>query len=499
MKLLRLHIVRLLLMALIVLPAVTSCYNYDQEENVVYSDASANYINITISVSAGESTITRAYPAGGEYSDEVVEKGREIENKINENKVNNIMLIFYQDEAGINTSSEDAEVVFVKKYDVHPVTDADNLPDSHEHKSTEPASVKTNEILYTTGNQRLNETSLEVGETYKVLVVANADVAVAVGDKIMAVRDKLTANAYTGTGAGIDATDFVMTSETDATVSLTSPTVDTSTGENRFIFYFNCIHIERLAARIDYCTKGATLNTTYQGYKYNLGSTDNDGFYVITKVTPFNLYSDQEYLFKRVRSNWTDATPAITYLGDESTTNYVVDPKTANKDNSNTNQPVYLSSIAEDMSNGYTQVMSSLSDGQTFTADDGYNNVIIAYPKENTLMPGSYLKTYATGIAFEAKYYANPDATPITRVYYHYLRHQGELIENGSYQARQWNELSADESISSHNPIVPMNYGIVRNNIYRVSIEGFNTVEGTIKIKIEEKHWRHVDNPTIYI
>ena len=216
-------------------------------------------------------------------------------------------------------------------------------------------------------------------------------------------------------------------------------------------------------------------------------------------MTPFNLYNDQEYLFKRVRSNWTGATPAIYYLGDESTTNYVVDPKTANKDNSNTNQPVYLSPIAEEMSNSYTQAMSSLSDGQAFTAADGYNSVIIAYPKENTLMPGSHLKKYATGIAFEAKYYANPDATPITRVYYHYLRHQGELTENGSYQARQWNELNADESISSHNPIVPMNYGIVRNNIYRVSIEGFNTVEGTIKIKIEEKHWRHVDNPTIYI
>ena len=494
----RLHFVRLLLIALTVLPAVTSCYDYDQEENVTYSDASANYINITISVSAGESPVTRAYPAGGEYGDEKIEKGREIENKINENKVNNIMLIFYQGEAGINTSSENAEVVFVKKYDVHPVTDADNLPDSHEHKSTEPASVETNEILYTTGNQRLNETSLEVGKTYKVLVVANANMNVSVGDKVMAIRDKLTACAYTGTGAGIDATDFVMTSETDATVSLTSPTVDTSTGENRFIFYFNCIHIERLAARIDYCTKGATYSETYSGFKYNLGSTDNDGFYVITKVTPFNLYNDQEFFFKRVRNNWTDATPVITYLGDESTTNYVIDPKTVSKDNGET-VINYLSPIAENMNNDYTQTMSSLSDGQTFTDTDDNNIVIIGYPKENTLMPSSHLKKYATGIAFETKYYANPDATPITRVYYHYLRHQGELAVNGSYQARQWNELSADESISSHNPIVPMNYGIVRNNIYRVSIEGFSTVEGTIKIKIEEKKWRHVDNPAIYI
>ena len=44
-----------------------------------------------------------------------------------------------------------------------------------------------------------------------------------------------------------------------------------------------------------------------------------------------------------------------------------------------------------------------------------------------------------------------------------------------------------------------MNFGIVRNNIYRVSIEGMDAQEGTIKIKIEEKHWRHVDNPVIYI
>ena len=44
-----------------------------------------------------------------------------------------------------------------------------------------------------------------------------------------------------------------------------------------------------------------------------------------------------------------------------------------------------------------------------------------------------------------------------------------------------------------------MNYGIVRNNIYRVTIEQINVVLGTIKIKLEEKHWRHVDNPTIYI
>jgi hypothetical protein len=44
-----------------------------------------------------------------------------------------------------------------------------------------------------------------------------------------------------------------------------------------------------------------------------------------------------------------------------------------------------------------------------------------------------------------------------------------------------------------------MNHGIVRNNIYRVSIESFSAVEGTITLKVEEEKWRHVDNPPIYI
>jgi hypothetical protein len=491
MKGLRLHIVWLL-MALTVLPAVTSCYNYD-EEDVSYSDASANYINVTISVSASDNAFTRA-PQGGEYGDGT-EKGFE-----REYEVRNITLIFYQngtDGNGINTTSDDAVVKCVKSYVVRPMTGSD-LPTAHNHKTGEPETAQGQEVLYTTGNQKLDDPLLQLGETYRLLVVANASVDVSVGNKIKDVRDKVAGSVYTGSGAGIDATYFVMTSETDASVTLADPSVESTSSQTNFIYYFPCIHLERLAARIDYCTKGATYSDTYNGFKYNVGSTDNDGFYVITKVTPFNLYNDQEFLFKRVRNNWTDATPVITYLGDESTTNYVVDPKTANKDNSNTGQPVYLSPIAEDMSNSYTQTMGSLSTDQTFTDPGGNNNVIIAYPKENTLMPSSYLKKYATGIAFEANYYANPDATPIRRVYYHYLRHQGEL-STGNYQAHQWSDLSADESMSSHNPLIPMNYGVVRNNIYRISIEGFSTVEGTIKIKIEEKHWRHVDNPTIYI
>ena len=212
--------------------------DYDDEIDI---NANTKYINITISVSASSSPVTRA-PLGGEYGDGT-EKGIETR----ENEVKDITLIFYQADNGINTTSEDAEVLCVKKYDVHVVRDGD-LPSNyaHSHKTGETSESSTainQEVIYTTGNQKLNETSLEAGETYRVLVVANAVVNVKEGDKIKDVREKVLSKIYTGTGLGIDATDFVMASESDATVTLTNPTVDTSTGEPSFVYYFNCIHI----------------------------------------------------------------------------------------------------------------------------------------------------------------------------------------------------------------------------------------------------------------
>lgn len=451
----------------------------DGEYPDVPSDDATKYINITISVSAENNNQTRA-PQGGEYGDGI-EKGID-----RENLVNNITLIFYQDNTGINTTSDDAAVLCVKQYRVRPFTDSD-LPESHNHKSTELSSVKENEVLYTTGNQKLEDTQLRLGQSYKMLVVANANVDVNVGDKIKTVRDKLTSSIYLGSGSGIDAENFVMTSECDASVTLSNPIADTSTGENRFVYYFDCIHIERLAARIDYCTSGASYDGTYNGYVY---STGNGDFYVVTKVTPFNLYNESEYLFKRVQDAWPAT--ATTYLGDESTTNYVVDPKTASKDNEET-VISYLSPIAENMNNSYTQAMNSLSTDQKFTPTGGSETVIIAYPKENTIMPSSHLKKYATGLAFEVKYYASTSATPVIRTYYHYLRHQGEL-STGSYQAKQWADLSDTETGSS---TVSMNHGIVRNNIYRVEISGF-TDEG-IDLKIKVKKWDKFEHAPIYM
>ena len=176
----------------------------------------------------------------------------------------------------------------------------------------------------------------------------------------------------------------------------------------------------------------------------------------------------------------------------------MVEPSTSSKDNSI--QYNFLNPIADvnaafvaNTTTAYTQVMANeyVQQYARFNDANGYNNVIIAYPKENTLMPSSKLQMYATGIAFEGNYYIGGTGTPEKRVYYHFLRHQGELA-TGAYQAKQWADISDTEASAG-----PMNYGIVRNNIYRVDISGISD-EG-LDIHIKVKKWDMFTHEAIYM
>ena len=457
----------------------------DGEYPDVPSDDATKYINLTLYVNSDGTSVTRS-PLGGENGD-----SREA-GFLRENQVSGITLILYK---GTGINDPQAKVDFVKYFTVT----EDNLEGRDAQGTTynyDAAETYRSEARYTTGDQKVANDELDFKGIYHVLIVANQNVSTACqkGTLISSIRDLCISNAYaTATPTQPwTAQQFVMTSERDATIDFSSISPVQKEGVKNGLLYrvLQPMLIERMSARIDYYTSGATFDETLGGYKYNVGSLGD--VFVVTKVTPFNLYNEQEYIFKRVQDSWSAAQPVTTWLGDESTTNYVIDPNTANKDNNNTFS--YLSPIAETLSTDYAQTMSSLNADQKYKINNK-DNIIIAYPKENTLMPSSYLMNYATGIAFEGNYYSAGSTTPVKRVYYHYLRHQGESA-SGSYHASQWSGLSDTESSSSS---VSMNFGIVRNNIYRVSIEGIDAQEGTIMIKIEEKHWRHVDNPTIYI
>jgi hypothetical protein len=492
--------------ALMLLPLLAcSCQwmngDYDDCE---MDDSAARYINFTLSVSSEKTAATRA-PQGGEYGD-----GREASFE-RENTVNGITIILYK---GTGVNDANAKIDFLRYYTVTRVGNPDaqgttNYLENHEQY----------EATYTTGDQKLGPTDVDFNASYHVLIVANQNLTNVFykGMPISQVLDYQTQDIYTApatVGQPQGYQYFVMTTERDATIDFQNKIPVPKEGVEEGVAYrfTNLLLIERLSARIDYNTTGSTYNTTRGGYEYTCydgdNNSENDDQFVVTKVTPFNLYNEPEYLFKRVRTDWTDGA-TISWFGDEvkrssdtAPGNYVVDPATARKDNSTT--LAYLSPVAEEMSTTYAQTMNSLSADQKFQIG-GKDNIIIAYPRENTLQPASHLKQYATGIAFEGNYYARKTdgsfTEPQKMVFYYYLRHQGEPATTTNptpspYQAKMWSSLTDDETGAED---VAMNYSIVRNNIYRVTIEQINVVQGIIKIKLEEKHWRHVDNPQIYI
>ena len=474
---------------------MSSCQWMSEEYDDEIADSSAaQYINITVSVSASNNPVTRANPRGGEYGDGP-EKGLD-----RENEVSSITLIFYQDGGGINlTTNPDAKVIDVKTYAVRPIDETG----THTHKTGEPTEFQNLEVLYTTGDQKLEETALEVGQTYKVLVVANATIDVSRGDKISDVRDKVLASVYTGTGVAVDATQFVMASETDAEIRLTEgvfyPSIAT-TQKDRYVYYFDCIHIERLSARIDFWAKNGTYDaTTYNhaGYVYDVSSSGDGDKFVLTSITPFNLLDGNEYLFKRTNDT------SSPYLADETLLNWVYDPYTTGKTASS--HPDYMKSKLDDVvttfANDYNVTMTGQQANKLTVS--GSDDIIIGYPKENTLASGkSYLYYYATGLAFEGYYYKKGSTTSDDRrLFYHYLRHQGEKDE--AYDAIKGSD-ALDKTAVCPVPstdVPAMNYGIVRNNIYRVSIESITPDEDGlfVKLLIKVKKWDKFVHIPIYM
>ncbi len=500
--------------ALLLLPLLAwSCQlvtdDYDVE--LTPDSPTPQFINVTISVSAGNNPLTRANPTGGEYGDGP-ETGSE-----RENAVTDITLIFYQDNVGINTSNANARVLCVKKYDVHPY-DETYYPVGHSHKDGEPYNVQAGEVLYTTGEKELDETSLVAGETYKVLVVANAPdgLTIAENSPISDVRDQLLSTVYADSGVGINATNFVMASETDATISLTNPTLYksyTESEKNRYVYYFDCIHIERLAARLDFWAKNSNgyktssdnASYTTSGYEYTVKNPDGGATldrFVLTSITPFNLNNGNEYLMKRVTTGYADGA-TTTWLGNETTSNWVVDPYTNGKD-LNVHPDYYaskLTDVTSNMQNTFNVTIAGQQANKFSVTNGGFtaDNIIVGYCKENTLKPGdSRLYYYATGLAFEGYYYSKGTGTGVRCVFYHFIRHQGE--QDDAYQAYTSENINSDAVKALTCPSSPaMNFGIVRNNIYRVSIDKVSAIGGFLQLSIKEMRWRHVDNPVIYI
>jgi len=524
---------------------LTACQFEDDQECPKEVNVGTSYINLSIAVSNGKATGTRAgeMPASGEDGN-----GREAGFE-RENAVTGITLLLYRGDAGINTT-DDPVLDYVRYFPVSRVTQKDQgssfpavspTSDSYDEYVSHNSQI---EAEYTTGPQLIGKPGaldLDLNAKYHAIVVANYDLtkentsygtpAIKKGDnlsKVLGIELKgIASQGYAD--AAHTFTNFIMSSEEDNILSISDGTKKIYDGSRNYneetdkgqdVLYDlsqQPLIIERMAARIDFWAKGANyqtqngkstpVNYDFPGYVYTpvdeSGNASEDRF-VLTSITPFNLNNGSEYLLKHLSDG---ILKPETGLG-ATTANYVLDPLTAEKTAESNTAFSYYNALSGTIANPCTveslhgQVGEGLTGGFTYTEGTGASavsaeDVIICYPKENTLPISAPLNLYATGLIIEGDYYTNDDVSQKQHcVYYTYIRHQGEKTE--AYDALISGELNKTNSATD-----AMNFGIVRNNIYRVYVDKVMkktvTEEPKVTLKIKVKKWDKFEHAPIYM
>ena len=340
-----------------------------------------------------------------------------------------------------------------------------------------------------------------IQKNYHLLVIANAGDMTSEwqGKKLKDIRDKLVMNVCTRDDADITkSSNFLMSSLMDAQLT---PKGHIGSQEDPYIVN---VDIERLAARIDIMPNAmCQVNKKTKTYTYNYNVTDASnnviGGFVLESVMPYNDLTSGEYLIKRVTDGNDKAT--VNYISKETedanhnSTNYVICPWTTVR-----------TGVA------YRNEMKSIADWESMTFSDFYKTkkadkshgkdndnakattpynfryYILDYVMENTSFDNS--PETSTGLVFKGTYYdadqwqvstaedkakgifGSPKTGAVgkPKCYTYVIRHSDPTGKGTTSD--------------------PMHYGIVRNNIYRVRIDGI-TGKGPdgMKITLNVRKW----------
>ena len=466
-------IIRSLLVLLLVM-SFTSCVRDNISDLPIANDNSKVFLSVSINVAGEDSRTTRAEdyyfepkPWGGE-SGNGDHKGEKYEQT-----VNNMSMLFFHPAKNDLTDGE----ARIEKVIYFPNVSSDG----------------TRKLAVEVDSKFLNDTKL------RFLVVANVgDLSAYQGRKLSDVRDQLITDVFNRAdnptfnkrGELDGYSTFVMSSHGQSSLTFKR---GSGTEEDPYLIDHM---IERLAARIDIMphTELYELNkkTGLCKYCYNVKQgTDIIGGFVLEYVRPYNVLTSQEYVFKRTA---TDASLAnLKYLGQEEddgnnqNTNYVVDPTSLNKSEATFKYPkntdeYWANATYEDFYQtriAHKTHTNSIGGKATFNPETDY--YILDYVKENTSFDNN--EKYATGLVFKGKYYEADDwdaekKEPIAgheskgkdKAYTYVIRHS-DPTGNGTTKDK-------------------MHYGIVRNNIYRVRIDGI-TGKGPdgMKVTLNVRKW----------
>lgn len=427
--------ITLSLLALLLVMSFASCASDTTSDLPLPSKDMKAYLQVKVTVEgSGDTRASRAAgPQGGEEGD-----GRETGTN-HENEVNSLTVLLYK--SSKDDLSEDATIDYVYTF---------------------TGLTSSSSSTYTTGPREID--AAIVGKNYHVIVIANADdmTSKCKGMKISEVRDLKMSKVCTRDADITKFSNFIMSSKKDAKIDFSGKS-GSGTGTESDPYQVE-VDIERLAARID-IIPNAEYDKTNQGYYYDvMDGTNVVGGFKLESVTPSKVMTSGEYLIKRVSPD--AAVSKVTYYGEEemnsttkASTNYVVCPWTKDRTG------LTLSNAEGPISYNVQNVASSKS-------------YILDYVMENTTTDNA--EAYSTGLIFKGKYYEETewDATKkqpkagakgIDKEYTYTLRHSDPL---GSVTTSD-----------------PMHFGVVRNNIYQVKVEGVEGKSKGLKLTIHVRKW----------
>ena len=448
----------LLLLSVLVIGAFASCAgSTDDDDGKPDAFKGEAYFTVQVAVAGDTKATSRAAgPQGGEEGD-----GREKAFE-NEYKVNNVCVFLYSSAAGIRDGEAQIEQAFYFK------------------KPTEKPGDTRYDKVYTFEKKQC--LPIVVSKAYHVLVVANAgDITPNYLNKKLSELRDAHLQAY---DAALN--NFIMTSEKDVTTASAGGNA-TGDGSEANPLTVN-VDIERLAARIDidpgdgeYVDSPTTPGTGTYAFDVKDVSNNLVGGFVLESILPYNKLTSGEFCIKRVGNN-TGTT--LTYLGDETTTsetdktatNYVIDPWTSGKKTGSTPSGLEynvrkLNDASWPSAKGYLPVRKKVLG----TASSFF---ILDYVMENTTFNNS--EEYATGLVFKGKYYELSD--------WDTAKKQPKAGKSGTDKYYTYTIRHSDPT-GTGSKTAPMYYGIVRNNIYRIKIEGVVGEKKGMVLTIAVKKW----------
>lgn len=316
----------------------------------------------------------------------------------------------------LNSPNEDAAIAAIAGQGYASIDDDDGLkPDGGVEPNHDHVKV---EMQLTEPIPGENEA------TYQVFTVVNAGQRLKNITTLSSLRDHLYSEAlWSGTTAAA-ADKFVMSTHKmtgtagNSVVTLSAANMDESNPA------VTNVYVERLAARIDLKVSADLLDGTYETKED--GAIANGATFKLTGYTVVNRWNGNSYTFKQVSptvNDWADALPKATtaygendpkkYLGDErwsrtgsgtsgaGTYNYVIDPKTREKNGKDYMTSSYLNPFKADGDLNNLTSSDWVTDLSGFTKD-AFST--IAYTKENTMTVDQQVNGYSTGVIFESEF-----------------------------------------------------------------------------------------------